>query len=409
MIRINRCRSKYGSQRGKFWMWLLPLVLLILVMIMFKLIGAKSQKNKIGKPEILMAKSHGRVQEVYVKPGDVIQPGKELVNYVVTDIDGETGIAEDETEIIDVTVKNVEGEEFIDMVELPGITRAFIRCEVSAQVGGEIVELLIEEGRTIVKGDVIARIEKMDYQIARDRAQAAVNMAKLTFNRMGKLVKGKATAEAERDRAEADYQNASAALKQAKLHLERCDITAPISGIVDMKFIEAGEYINPGDEVARIIDIDKIKVNIGIPEQDVTYVRTVKEMDFIVPSLDNRKFAGKVDHLSFATSPMAKVYPLEIHVDNADQILLPGMVVKGRVVRKIYSDAVLLPLFSVIPGDNEYHTFVHRDGKAEKRLITLGTFQERLVHIVSGLGPGDQVIDKGLRLVADGSPVRIVE
>jgi len=280
---------------------------------------------------------------------------------------------------------------------------------VSAQVGGEIVELLIEEGRTIVKGDVIARIEKKDYQIALDRAQAAFDMATLTFNRMGKLVKGKSTAEAERDRAEADYQNASAALEQAKLHLMRCDIAAPISGIVDLKFIEVGEYIKPGDVVARIIDIDKIKVSIGIPEQDVTYVRTVKEMDFIVPSLDSRKFAGKVDHLSFATSPMAKVYPLEIHVDNADHLLLPGMVVKGRVVRKVYDNAVLLPLFSVIPGDDEYYTYVHRDGKAEKRIITLGTFQERLVHIVSGLDPGDQMIDKGLRLVADGSPVRIVE
>jgi membrane fusion protein (multidrug efflux system) len=85
------------------------------------------------------------------------------------------------------------------------------------------------------------------------------------------------------------------------------------------------------------------------------------------------------------------------------------MVVKGRVVRKVYENAVLLPLFSVIPGDNEYYTFVYRDGRSEKREISLGTFQEKLVHILDGLKPGDRVIDKGLRLVADGTKVRIVE
>ena len=79
------------------------------------------------------------------------------------------------------------------------------------------------------------------------------------------------------------------------------------------------------------------------------------------------------------------------------------------MVRKVYDDAVLLPLFSVIPGDDEYYTFVLHDGKAAKRVIQLGTFQAKLVHILSGLKPGEQAIDKGLRLVADGTSVRVIE
>ncbi|MDP7423267.1 MAG: efflux RND transporter periplasmic adaptor subunit [bacterium] len=402
-------RILFDTQRGKYRLWLLPLVLLILVLVMFKLVGGKIQKNKVGKPEILVSTQHGRVQEVYVKPGDVIQPGKELVNFVVTDQTGKTGTVQERDEAVDVTVKTIAGEQFVDQVELPGITRAFLKCEVSAKVGGEIVEILVGEGRDIKKGDVIARIEKKDYVIALAQAQAAFDLAKLQYNRMQKLVKEKATAQSERDKAAADYQSASSALDRARLHLDRCDILAPVEGIVNRKYVEVGESIDSGKEVARILNIDKIKISIGIPEQDVSYVRNIKEMTFTIPSIGNRIFSGLVDHLSFSTSPIAKVYPLEIHVANEDHALLPGMVVKGRVVRKVYENAVLLPLFSVIPGDNEYYTFVYRDGRSEKREISLGTFQEKLVHILDGLKPGDRVIDKGLRLVADGTKVRIVE
>jgi len=77
-------------------------------------------------------------------------------------------------------------------------------------------------------------------------------------------------------------------------------------------------------------------------------------------------------------------------------------------VRASYQNAVLLPIFSVIPGDDEYYTFVMNSGRAQKRVLKIGSFQDRNVHILDGLKPGDTLIDKGNKLVADGSKVKVI-
>jgi biotin carboxyl carrier protein len=98
-----------------------------------------------------------------VKPGDLVEPGKAICNYVVTDRNGNRPENNVEDASVEVSVRRITGERFEDAVELPGLAAAAVECMVSAQVGGEIVGRMVEEGQGIKKGDRIACIEKKDY------------------------------------------------------------------------------------------------------------------------------------------------------------------------------------------------------------------------------------------------------
>lgn len=392
---------------NKYLPWLIPIGLFFILVIVFKGIKSRSAANRVGKPQVVVAQNYGKIDKVNVKPGDVITPGQLICNYVVTDAGGkvENKVKEKYT---NVTTHVLNGKVFTDEVELPGIIGASVETTVSSQIGGTVKELYVNDGYHVKKGDIIASVDPSDYIINLESAKASYNLAEINFKRIKKLLNQQAISTAEFDKAKANFSSAKARLDQAKLALSRCSIYSPITGIVDKKYTECGELLSPGKKIVTIIDISTVKVKIGIPEQDVDYVRKLKKVDFLVKSLNNKRISGDVNHISLSTNSMAKVYPMEVDVDNSNEALLPGMVVKAFVIRHVYKDSIILPIFSVIPGDNEYYTYVVEDGVAVKRVLKLGTFQEKSVQILSGLNPGDKIIDKGLRLVADGSKVQIV-
>ena len=112
-------------------------------------------------------------------------------------------------------------------------------------------------------------------------------------------------------------------MANAQLRLDRTVIRSPLTGVVDQTFIEAGQYVNPGQEIAKILQIDKVKVEVGIPESDVDAVRQVKHFQVIIDALGGKRFKGEYNFLSRSTTSMARLYNLEITVANPDGEILP--------------------------------------------------------------------------------------
>ena len=389
-------------------LWALPIALITILFIFIPVIRSKMIKAGAGKPVYVLSQGFGKVETIFVKPGDLVEPGRELCSLMATEKDGSIPPADSAEAAIEVTVKAVKGKPFDDVVELPGVITAYTESNLSAQISGKILEFSVKEGDYVKKGDIIVKIDKRDYQIAYNRAGAELEFAKSEFNRSEQLLKSNAINLSNHESKKNDYLIKQAAFENVKTSLERCDITAPFDGIIDKKFSEAGEIASPGMRLAKLIDISKVKVNVGIPEKDIAHVRGLKHIKFTVPSLDNKEFAGEFKNIVMSMIDVAKAYPLIIEVDNSSRELLPGMIVKAKIIRASYQNAVLLPIFSVIPGDDEYYTFVINSGKAQKRVLKIGSFQDKNVHITEGLKPGDMLIDKGNKLVTDGSKVKVI-
>lgn len=388
--------------------WGIPIIFVLLLFFFIPQIQNKLIKNNAGKPVFVTSQNYGRVENIFIKKGDAVEPGKELCSFIATDRDGSIPASTNEVSAVEVTVKHLEGKLFEDVVELPGVVAPYMEANISAQVSGKIIEFSVKEGQNVKKGDIIAKIDKRDYQIALDRDRAEFEFAKNEFQRSEQLLKGNAVNLSSHESKKNDYDIKRTTLENAQLLLERCDIKAPFDGIVDKKFSEEGEIAAPGEKIAKIIDITKVKVNVGIPEKDIAHVRKIKEITFISPSLENKEFKGTFTNLVISMIDTAKVYPLIVEANNPSRELLPGMIVKAKIIRGRYENAILLPIFSVIPGDDEYYTFVENNLKAEKRVLKIGSFQDKNVHIIEGLKPGDRLIDKGHKLVADGASVKVI-
>ena len=390
------------------YIWIVPFILLIVLFLFIPEIKSKMIKNNSGKPGFISSSGYGKVETVFIKPGDLIEPGKEICSFVSTDEKGQIPKVKIIDDVIDVTVRELKGEKFVDALELPGITSPYIENSISTQVSGKIIELPHKEGTKVKKGDLIALIDKRDYKVTLDRAQADYDYARSEFERSNRMLETKVATPASHEQKDNDLKMKKAELDNAKLSYERCEILAPFDGIIDKKYAEVGENLAPGEKIVKIIDISVVKVNIGIPEKDISYIKNLNEIKFYVPSLNNKEFTGTFSNVVVSMNETVKIYPLIVDVINKDNELLPGMIVKAKIIRKVYDNAKMLPIFSVIPGDDEYYTFINKNGTAVKKVLELGTFQDKLVHIVKGLEPGEQVIDKGLKLVNDGIKVRVI-
>ena len=156
-----------------------------------------------------------------------------------------------------------------DRINLPGVVEPWTRFDVAAEVRGQVIEKRIEKGAHVHEGDIIAVLDARDYEIAVDAARASYDTALVSKNRIEQLFEGAFASRSQLDDITAQVDRLKAELASAELNLLRCTIRSPISGIVNNVYIDRGQYLNFADPVAEVMQIDKVKVNVGIPESDV--------------------------------------------------------------------------------------------------------------------------------------------
>jgi len=325
---------------------------------------------------------------------------------------------------VEVVLREVAPREIVDRVRLPGVFAAREEVWVSAQVKGTVTAVAVAEGDELAAGVVICRIDDRDYRAAVEQAKAALegasasrDLAAIQLERTRRLRADGAAGQAEEDAAEAAWRGAVAAVEQARaalaraeLALERTVVRAPGPGVVSRLPVRLGGLVSDGTPVARLVDISRLKLSVGIPERDVAAVRGLREAAFTVDALGGRAFRGKVVRLGVETESGARVYPLELEVDNSERLLRPGMFATVDVVRRVKPDALVVPLFAVVArGTKEKSVMVEVAGRASRRDVELGAFLDAEVEITKGLSPGDRVIVFGQRDLDDGDPVRPVE
>ncbi len=336
----------------------------------------------------------------------------------------EADAGEYEAPAVNVLVWPVTPQPLIDDVDLPGLVRAWESLTVQAQVNGRVVEILKDEGASVAAGDVLARIDERDYRASLGRAEANLTLARENLRRTRELRQEGATTQADLDAAIANEGQAKAAVDLAALQLERCAITAPFAAIVNDRFIAPGALVSPGTKIVELLDIRRVKVVVGIPESDVDRVKDLAEVRIRVSALDGRIFAGKRVFLSSSPTERAQVYELHLAVDNGDGALRPGMFAEARIVRQRIQDAIVAPLFAVVPRGTEKYVFVaDADDIARRRKVDLGLLKsvgadklpdlpadEYLItaEIRSGLSAGDRLVVQGQDRLEDGRPVRVM-
>lgn len=339
----------------------------------------------------------------------VILPLMQTIEAKKADLEKQQAMAVKESRALaNVVTMDVQPELVEEKISLPGVVKPWIDLKVVAEVKGKIISKRVEEGAQVKKGDVLAVIDQRDYQHNYDSALASWETAQTNEKRFKALSKKQFVTQSQLDDARSLVKTTRATLDQAKLNLERCTIRSPMAGVVDRVFIEYGKFLDAGEPVVSILEIDRLKVTVGIPESDVDAVRKLTSFDMTIDALDGRKVTGTYHYLSKTTDSMARLYNLEIRLDNPDFQILPDMFVRVSIVKNREAQGLAVPIYSLITQKKQTGLFVENQGKVAFRPVETG-FQDGWRILVSkGLAPGDHVVVVGQRIIEDGEKVNVV-
>ena len=329
---------------------------------------------------------------------------------------------------INVEVCPVEAvAELADTLDVTAVVEPERVVNVAAEVSGRIERLgrrsadltwrgrVIAEGMTIDEGEPVTEGEPIVYlnrellQARFDRSEAQFEYDEREYRRIAGLNERGTTSKTELDDARTRRDISRATLDEATRELERATIVAPTSGILNRLPMEVGEYASPGEVVAEIVVIDRVKVVVDVPERDILYLKVGQPAEVFSRVTGGDRYTGEITYISELAASSSRTTRLEISVDNSRHTLRSGQIVRARLTRRVLKDALMIPLASVIPlEDGRVVYVVDGDDKAERRDVELGMMKGRRVQVVRGLEVGDRLIVAGHRYVGPGQPVVVV-
>ena len=193
-------------------------------------------------------------------------------------------------------------------------------------------------------------------------------------------------------------------------------ITAPFSGYISQKGIEVGSAVSnqaaatssASVAILTLQDINPVKIQIEVPEREVSRIRTGAEVRLIADAYPDRRFTGTLQRVVHALDPRTRTMGVEVEIPNPDRLLNPGMYARVQLVLDVQRGALLVPLEALVGSESRPGVLLVRDGKVVTTPVVLGVADGALVQVTKGLGPDDQVIVQGKELVREGQAVKAV-
>lgn len=238
----------------------------------------------------------------------------------VAERQAQSGAAE---KLTSVRVMRSEARSRTREVVARGRTEAKRKVILKSEAKGRVVEVLVDKGTRVKKGDVIARIAMNDREAHLAEAEALVRQREIEFQAASKLRQKGYRAETQYAASAAQLDAAKAMVKQMQVDINRTVLRAPFNGLIDDRMVELGDYVDGGHSVALIIDEDPFLVIAQVSEQDVTQLSIGSKAFAIL--FDGQMVHGTVRYISATAQADTRTFRVELEVPNKDRNLRDGV------------------------------------------------------------------------------------
>ena len=285
---------------------------------------------------------------------------------------------------------------------------------LSAKMPGKIKTVAVEEGAQVAKGALIAELETQDLSIELAKAESEASRAKASYKRLKKLYDDSAATITQYEAAESAHKNASSALSSLKEKLESARIMAPFSGIVSRTMSVAGSVVNPGQPVAELVDISRVKIDAGFSEVDAKYMEKGRKSQIFVDAYPDQKFEGEVSYVGSVVDQLTRTFSVKIVIDNKDRLLKAGMSARVRIHTGSSPGAMTVPVGALVKEAGKSYLFTIKkagEGEAQcarRQEVEAGSPDGKIVQIRSGLEKDAVVVVRGMEKLSDGARVLVV-
>lgn len=303
-----------------------------------------------------------------------------------------------------VTTHVVEAGAFAETLMATGTLRAEEGVELQAETNGKIVAINFVEGARVKKGDLLVKLNDADLRATRERAVHRRDLAMLRESRFRTLIKDGIARQEDYDNAlsEVNVQNAEIALVEAQI--AKTEIRAPFDGVVGLRYVSEGSFVNAASRLATLQRLDTIKVDFSVPEKYASLIRVGNPIHFSVVGSEER-FRGEIYAYDPRIDDATRSVMIRAISSNADTRLLPGAFANVEMTLSQVNNAIFVPAVAVVPGFSDKNVFILQDGVVARRQVETGTRTDTSVQIMTGLSAGDVVITSGLQQLRPGLAV----
>jgi membrane fusion protein (multidrug efflux system) len=310
---------------------------------------------------------------------------------------------------VPVEVQALRRAEIVAVYSGTASIEAHEEAEVVAKVGGEVRQILVEEGDTVQTGQLLARLDGDRLRL--EVAQTEANLRKLErdYKRQLELSEKGLVAKGTAENAKFDLDALRAAYDRARLELSYTEIRAPISGVISTRYIKLGNTIAPNAPTFRVTDLDPLVAYVHIPEKEFRKLAPRQTADVVVDALGGERFTGVISRISPTVDPKSGTFRARVEVPDPTRRLKPGMFARVNIVYERRENALQLPRAAVIDADGTQSVFVVANGKAEQRTVRTGLANSGWLEVVEGLDGSEQIVVVGQAGLKSGSAVKVVE
>lgn len=328
--------------------------------------------------------------------------------------------------VLPVEVEQVQTREVTAVVDAVGSVEAFEKVQVTARVAGGVDAVRFVDGQPVKAGDTLVEIDARRYTLAVraakaavDRAQAAKADADASLERRRQVQAGSpglitseelAVFQAKASTAAADLASAQVALDQAELNLKDAYVRAPVSGVLQTRTVNTGQYVQVGTTLATLLRRDPMLLRFKVAEQDAPRLAPGIPVKFQI-SGEVQPLTAKVTAVSGAADEASRMVLVTAEVDPADRLRArPGSYARVTVDVGGVREAPVIPQTAVRPSDRGFLAFVIEGQVARERVLTLGLrTPDGRVEVKDGLEAGEQLVVRGAEALREGAKVVVAK
>jgi membrane fusion protein (multidrug efflux system) len=306
-------------------------------------------------------------------------------------------------------------------VEAIGTARAAHGVDLAVEAAGVVQEMLFEANDRVEAGKLLVQIDDTIEAADLAAARAAQDLAESELGRFQTLQERGITATTNVDTARAEATNASSQVVKLTAILEQKALEAPFDGVIGIPQVDVGEYVIPGTIYATLQNLDTMRVDFSVPEQQIRLVKIGMPVS-VSSEVGAIELSGEVIGIDPKIDSNTRLVNIRAVVENPNGEFNPGQYLRVRVELPEEEGIVALPQTAVssnLYGDSVY---VVREAEAaeggaeddagpslsvEQVFVTIGRRSQGLIEIVKGVAPGDRVVTAGQNRLSSGSPVTI--
>lgn len=241
----------------------------------------------------------------------------------------ETAVETNDDGLPRVTVEQRAAQDYTRSVSLNGVSQASRSVMIRAEVEGMIEAIAQEKGAIVQAGQGLARIEIRDRDERLGEAESQLKQKEIQFKAAQSLNKRGFNSQVRLAEAEAELETAKANLASAKTALEKLLLIAHFDGVLSEQFIEIGDYVNVGDPVYTLLDMNPLQIQIFVNENDVLLLK--KGGNAAIEFLNGRRVMGVVSYISPQADPQTRTFMVEVDVQNDQADLFDGLTAKVTI------------------------------------------------------------------------------